>query len=178
VRQTTVPLPPGSTACFFTDGLLEARLGDGLIGRERVGEIVSELGDDVRADALLGRIAERADRAPDDMAACIVRARPEATVPEDVRLEDLELDGVPEDEERAQGFLAACGLPEEAAQTVLRTARAAVGEFGAAILRVKLGAGEGHAEVVPCEPEPRLQANGAGGGTLGDPIRPIQRLSA
>jgi Stage II sporulation protein E (SpoIIE) len=175
VRQTTVPLPPGSTACFFTDGLLEARLGDGLLGRERVGEIVRELADDVRADALLGRIAERADRAPDDMAACIVRARPEAAVPEDVRMEDLELDGALEDEARAQGFLAACGMPEDGAETVLRSARAAVGEFGAAILRVRLGPGEGRAEVVPCEPEPRLEANG---GSLGDSIRSIQKLSA
>jgi hypothetical protein len=178
VRQTTVPLPPGSTACFFTDGLLEARLGDGLLGRERVGEMARELGDDIRADALLGRIAERADRAPDDMAACIVRARPEAAVPEDVRFEDLELDGAPEDEERGQGFLAACGMPEEGAETVLRSARATVGEFGAAILRVRLGVGEGRAEVVPCDPDPRLRPNGSNGGTLGEPIRSIQRLSA
>jgi hypothetical protein len=177
VRQTTVPLPPGSTACFFTDGLLEARLGDGLLGRERVGEIVSELGDEVRADALLRRIAEQADRAPDDMAACIVRARPEATVPEDVRLEDLELDGASEDEDRGQGFLAACGMPGEGADTVLRSAHAAVGEFGAAILRVRLGPGEGRAEVVPCDPEPQLRPNGTGGG-LGEPIRSIQQLSA
>ena len=178
VRQTTVPLPPGSIACFFTDGLLEARLGDGLLGRERVSEIVNELGDEVRADALLSRIAERADRAPDDMAACIVRARPDAPVPEDVRLEDLELDGALEDEDRAHGFLAACGVPGDGADSVLRKARAAVGEFGAAILRVRLGPGEGRAEVVPCNPDPQLRPNGAGGGAVGDAMRPIQRLSA
>jgi hypothetical protein len=174
VRQTTVPLPPGSTACFFTDGLLEARLGDGLLGRERVGEIVNELGDDIRADALLRRIAERADRAPDDMAACIVRARPEAVAPERVRVEDLELDGAPEDEERGQAFLAACGMPEDGAEAVLRSARAAVGEFGAAILRVRLGPGEGRAEVVPCDPDPQLQTNGNGVPS----VRPIHRVSA
>ncbi|MFL5781507.1 MAG: PP2C family protein-serine/threonine phosphatase [Thermoleophilaceae bacterium] len=174
VRQTTVPLPPGSTACFFTDGLLEARLGDGLLGRERVGEIVNELGDEIRADALLRRIAERADRAPDDMAACIVRARPEAAAPEGVRMEDLELDGAPEDEERGQVFLAACGMPDDGAEAVLRSARAAVGEFGAAILRVRLGPGEGRAEVVPCDPDPQLQPNGNGMPT----VRPIHRVSA
>jgi hypothetical protein len=47
-----------------------------------------------------------------------------------------------------------------------------VAEFGAAILRVRPG--EGRAEVVPCEPEPRLQPNGGGMPA----VRSIQRLSA
>src|SRR5206468_9102300 len=64
LRQTTVPLPAGSTACFFTDGLVEARLGEGLLGRERVTDIARELGTALDADTLLERISERTDRAP------------------------------------------------------------------------------------------------------------------
>src|SRR2546423_788099 len=173
LRQTTVQLPPGAMACFFTDGLVEARLGDHLLGREQVAAIARELGDHARAQMLLKRIAERADRAPDDMAACIVRAADDASTGEAVRLEDLELDGAPEDEERAHGFLAACGMPDGKADTVLRSARAAVGEFGAAILRVRLGTGQGRAEVVPCDPDVRLRgsgSNGASGRAVGAPV--------
>jgi hypothetical protein len=128
---------------------------------------------------LLKKIAERADRAPDDMAACIVRAADDAPTGEAVRLEDLELDGAPEDEDRAHGFLAACGMPDGKADTVLRSARAAVGEFGAAILRVRLGAGQGRAEVVPCEPDVRLRANGSNGANgAGAHVADVQHLSA
>ena len=91
LRQTTVALPPGATACFFTDGLVEARLGDGLLGRDRLGDIARDLGDDPRADALLASIADRADRATDDMAACIVRACDGAATGDSARIEDLEL---------------------------------------------------------------------------------------
>src|SRR5205807_1000009 len=85
LRQTRVPLPPGASAYFFTDGLVEARLGDGLLGRKRLAELANELGDDASAGQLLRRIAERADRSPDDMAACIVRASPDAVAPKGPR---------------------------------------------------------------------------------------------
>jgi stage II sporulation SpoE-like protein len=178
LRQTTVTLPPGSMACFFTDGLVEARLGDGLLGREQVAAIAKELGPTARADALLHRIAERADRSPDDMAACIVRARDDAPRGEFVRLEDLELDGAPEDEERAEGFLQACGMPRGRAGGVLRSARATVGEFGAAILRVRLDKGQGRAEVVPCDPDVHLRANGNGTNGASEQIASVHHLSA
>ena len=44
LRQTTVPLVPGSVACLFTDGLIEARTADGVLGRERLTELLDELG--------------------------------------------------------------------------------------------------------------------------------------
>src|SRR4051812_19928143 len=91
-RQTTVPLPPGSAACFFTDGLVEARLGEKMMGRARLEELVTALGPGEGAQLLLKRLAAAADRAPDDMAACLVRARDDAVDARGVRIEELETD--------------------------------------------------------------------------------------
>ena len=44
LRQTTVPLVPGAVACLFTDGLIEARTADGILGRERLDRVLDELG--------------------------------------------------------------------------------------------------------------------------------------
>ena len=152
LRQTTVTLPPGALACFFTDGLVEARLhGDDLIGRERLTTIVRELGGEATADTLLGEIAGTAERAPDDMAACIIRASHNAPTAEEVRIEELELDEDGIGEERARGFLEACGVPDGEADTVIATAKAARAEFGGAMLRVRLTGKGGGVKVVPLE---------------------------
>ena len=152
LRQTTVSLPPGSLARFFTDGLVEARLhDDDLLGRERLTSIVRELGGEATADGLLKKIAADAERAPDDMAACIIRASHNATSAEEVRVEELELDEDGIGEDRARGFLAACGVPEDEAETVIRTAKGARAEFGGAMLRVRLTAKGGGVTVVPLE---------------------------
>ena len=160
LRETCVPLPPGAMACFFTDGLVEARLGDGLLGRKRLAELAKELRPHGSADELLTRIAERTDRAPDDMAACIIRATEDAPAARAPRIEDLELDGVPGEEERARAFLEACGMPKSKRDATLRTARTTVGEFGGAILRVRLENGRGVSEVVPHEPSVTIGLNG------------------
>ena len=51
LRQTTVPLVSGSVAALFTDGLMEARTEEGILGRERLAELLDELGDDASARA-------------------------------------------------------------------------------------------------------------------------------
>src|SRR5919109_1877746 len=56
LRQTTVPLVPGSVACLFTDGLMEARAAGGILGRDRLEQIVLELGHGARAGALVERV--------------------------------------------------------------------------------------------------------------------------
>jgi stage II sporulation SpoE-like protein len=152
LRQTTVALPPGASACFFTDGLVEARMhGDDLLGRDRLTKIVEELGPGADAAALLERIATTAERAPDDMAACIIRAGETAVPSPNVRVEDLELDALDTGDTRARGFLKACGVSADEADSVLKTAAGAIAEFGGALLRVKLDANGGGLKVVPLE---------------------------
>ena len=155
LRQTTISLPPGALACFFTDGLVEARMhNDDLLGRDRLTKIVEDLGGEATADRLLAKIADTAERAPDDMAACIVRASHDAKSSDDLRIEELETDANGAGEKRARGFLAACGVPDPQIETVLKTAAGATAEFGGALLRVRLAHAGGGVKVVPLELRP------------------------
>jgi serine phosphatase RsbU (regulator of sigma subunit) len=160
-RQTTVALPPGSSVCFFTDGLVEARLGDDMIGRERLSEILGELEPDSGAQLLLERLAASADRAPDDMAACLVRANDDAVDAAPVRLEELEVDAADLDDDRVVKFLAACGVAAPMATDAVRTARAKAAEFGGALVRVEIQGPERRVDVAPREtaslPVPSLE---------------------
>jgi serine phosphatase RsbU (regulator of sigma subunit) len=137
IRQTTVSLPRGSSACFVTDGLLEARAGDELLGREWLGEVVASFGPLDSAEALIDRVLESADLVADDMTACLVRAvdGPSAAGP---RVEELVLarDGVGAP---APGrFLEACGVPAEAVEAVLVDARRVAVQAGKALLTVTI----------------------------------------
>src|SRR4051794_1830539 len=163
-RQTTVPLPPGGAACLFTDGLVEARLGEQMIGRGRLTELVTELAPDEGAQLLLERLAAAADRAPDDMAACLVHARDDAVGSFATRIEELETDGDElDDGERVLQFLMACGQPEAKAKKTLSAAQAKGSEFGGVLLRVHVSASGGRVEILPTEvaslPMPNLAAD-------------------
>jgi serine phosphatase RsbU (regulator of sigma subunit) len=159
MRQTTVGLPPESSVCFFTDGLVEARLGDDMIGRRRLSQMLAELGPDSGAQLLLERLAASADRAPDDMAACLLRTRPSAPDGRVERVEELVVDDHDLDGERVAGFLCACGLDAEVAVDAMRAARARSAEFGGALLRVVMAEGGARVEVSPRE-TPALQVPG------------------
>ncbi|MEA2440913.1 MAG: hypothetical protein QOH76_2337 [Thermoleophilaceae bacterium] len=163
-RQTTVPLPPGAAACFFTDGLVEARLGEKMMGRTRLTELVTELAPGEGAQLLLERLAAAADRAPDDMAACLVRARADAVDAGLVRVEELETDAEElKDGERVMQFLVACGIPEASAQETLDAARTTGSEFDGAVLRVHAAGKGGRVEILPTRvaslPVPSLAAD-------------------
>jgi serine phosphatase RsbU (regulator of sigma subunit) len=161
-RQTTVPLPPGSAACFFTDGLVEARLGEKMMGRGRLTELVTELAPGEGAQLLLQRLAAAADRAPDDMAACLVRSQDAAVDARGVRIEELESDAAELEGDRVIEFLVACGIPQTSAHETLRSARAKASEFGGALLRVHASGKGGRVEIlpatVPALPVPSLAA--------------------
>jgi hypothetical protein len=138
-RQTTLSLPTGAVACFYSDGLAEARSRGELLGRERVVEMLGELGPSPQAARLLERLREVADEAPDDMAACLIQTTSGAAVP--VHLEELELDDRQLTSGRGEQFLGACGLAPGDLPPALSRARGVAGEFGKAILRVSLGQG-------------------------------------
>jgi hypothetical protein len=140
MRETRVPLPAGASASFFTDGLVEARIDGGMVGRQRLTTMITELGEEQDARTLLARLAEAAQRAPDDMAACIIRAveGPPTTT---ARVEELEIRDGEDWERHAHAFLLACGIEVSRVGELLSTARVQAAEFGAAVLRVTV---EGH----------------------------------
>ena len=143
VRQTTVSLPPGSLACFFTDGLADARVNGELFGRERLVELIAELGGTPSAEELIERIRGDVHHIPDDMAACILRPLGSAA-PEhgsrSKRIEELELGNAAERDLRR--FFAACGVPPVEIGDLIRSATRRAEDYGGAIVRVKIADGE------------------------------------
>ncbi len=150
-RQTVVAVPDRSLACFYTDGLTEARVGPELFGAERLQRALAELGSQATASALLDRVVEATDARPDDMAACLlgisgpagvggVGGAPTPGAPR-VLVEELELDCEAAASGRTEQFLLACGVERREIAELLRSARAAAGQAGTVILELRLGDG-------------------------------------
>ncbi|HEX2070187.1 MAG TPA: PP2C family protein-serine/threonine phosphatase [Thermoleophilaceae bacterium] len=138
LRQTTVPLPPGTLACLYTDGLAEARTGDGLLGRERLERLVDELGPGATASELLQRVSDEAVLVPDDMAACLLA--PTASVTSGgFRTEQLEVSAEEVAGPLPERFLAECGVPADARARVLDESARTSRRFGGAVLSVVFG---------------------------------------
>ena len=138
LRQTTVPLPPESVACMFTDGLPEARTQRGLLGRGRLGDIVAELGPAATAQQVVERVAAEARAVKDDMAACLIASTSGTTVGS-FRREVLELTAADVQRGLAHEFLAACGVGGEQAAEAVDQAGATTKRFGGAVLEVTVG---------------------------------------
>lgn len=148
VRQTTLPLRPGTVACFYTDGVTDAQVGGRAIGRDGLARRLTALKPGAEADSLISRIAKGGGAARDDMAACVIRV---LSGPEDPAPTVEELDCSPEDlaGDLPDRFLAACGLPAGEIAAVLAPARAAaVGPGRGALLRVRIRPGPPQVEVL------------------------------
>jgi stage II sporulation SpoE-like protein len=145
--------------CFFTDGLIEARRGDAMIGRLGLVDIIRELGPHATATQLLDRIAGEADDVSDDMAACMFRVSDgpnEAYLP---RVEEIEV-GRDEPLDATLGrFLTACGLDPEASAATVERARRTVRQFRGAVVRVSLPSGGPRVEVRPANVESLVSAD-------------------
>ncbi|HUA73467.1 MAG TPA: PP2C family protein-serine/threonine phosphatase [Solirubrobacteraceae bacterium] len=142
VRQTTLTLPASGGMCFFSDGLPETRVGEGLLGRERLAELLAGLGPKPDAPALLERVRREASTAQsDDMVACIVTApaRPGSpgAAPAEPQVEELEVDPEMLASDRARDFLEACGLDPARVASVLARVRELAGRDGRALVRVE-----------------------------------------
>jgi hypothetical protein len=152
-RQTTLALPTGSVCCLYTDGLVEARDGGEMIGRDRFARMVAALGPDDQADVLLERVIAEADGTGDDMTVCVLRpvSGAQARSP---RVEVIELDADDIDSGFAARFLDACGVRNGEEAATLEQARAAVEAGGLALLEITMGNDVGGTRVtVACEPD-------------------------
>jgi Stage II sporulation protein E (SpoIIE) len=137
-RQSTVSLPAGAEVCFFSDGLIEARCEDGLLGRERLSEILDALGPRPAAADLLERVRASALATPDDMAACILGAQT-TTRSACTHLEELEVDARALVGVQVQRFLQAYQVPAPEITQAIKLASEIVAAFTTALIRVELG---------------------------------------
>lgn len=136
-RQTVVSLPGEALACFYTDGVVEARVGRGLFGASRLEQTLAELGPRTGAGAVLDEVAERSDRQPDDMAACLLHVEGEKIAPR-VEVEELELDRRDVERGRAERFLLAGGVERDRLAEVMHSIRGAVARHGGAVVELHM----------------------------------------
>jgi hypothetical protein len=141
LRQTTVTLPRGTDLCFFTDGVVEARVDGEMLGRERLAELLAEYRPQPVALDVLKRVSQEVDQSTDDMAVCVVTVESKRAA-RAFRLEELELQSHEVDEPHARRFLEACGVRESRIADALSSLRTTAGEFGAAVLRVRIDMGD------------------------------------
>jgi hypothetical protein len=168
-RQTTVSLPPGAVACFFSDGLIEARCEEDLLGRERVSEILAGLGARPDATKLLSRVTGAALATPDDMAACVVA--PEMTVvPTRTHVEELEADAEDITASRVRRFLETCQVPAADITPTIGRASDIIAASGTALIRVELSARTATVGVATPSPAPPAPVPGPRPRLGGQPV--------
>ena len=133
-----MPLVPGSVAAMFTDGLMEARVDGGLLGRDRLEELLEELGDDATARGPDRAVNREARVMSDDIAAVVIQPTNAATAGL-FRTEQLELTARELDTDIAERFLEACGVPTETSSRRSTTPAMIADRFGGVILHVVFG---------------------------------------
>ena len=152
VRQTTVPLPPGSVVCLYTDGLAEARTRTGILGRPRLTDILEELGREATAPELLDRVAAEARLLTDDMATVVLSPTAGVTAG-GFRAERLEVDLEEARSGLARRFLEACGVGPPRLSGAVDEATAWADSHGAAVIHVCFGVRGPVVEVIPRDAE-------------------------
>ncbi|HEX5851694.1 MAG TPA: PP2C family protein-serine/threonine phosphatase [Solirubrobacteraceae bacterium] len=139
-RQTMLSLPAGAVVCFFSDGLIEARTEDGLLGRARLAAILAELGPRPSSSDLLKWVRASTVATPDDMVSCILVPMA-APATASAHVEELEVDAADLDGEGVGRFLAACGVAAPDLATALAQARAVLDAHETAVLHIECPAG-------------------------------------
>ena len=152
VRQTVLPLPPGSVVCLYTDGLAEARTERGILGRPRLGDILAEMGRDATAARMLDRVAREATTVSDDMATMILVPTAGVTSGRP-RVEQLEVEATEVDQGLADRFLSACGVAPAETRAVIADCRRVLQRHGGAVLVVTYGVAGPGARAEPRVPQ-------------------------
>ena len=146
-RQSTLPFPRGSVACFYTDGLSEARMASGrLVGAAGLDRIVRTLGPDATAEQVIQSVSATAGRIGDDAAAVVISAEEGSAIVRS-RVERIELTRAELRGPLMRRFLDDCGVSPHAVRAAERTAREMAGEAGGAIVEVRIGDGRSDVDV-------------------------------
>jgi Stage II sporulation protein E (SpoIIE) len=168
-RQSTVTLPAGAEACFFSDGLIEARSHGQLLGRDRLSEILAGLGSGAAASELLQQVRAAAQGAPDDMVACVIA--PQSSVASGrIQVEELEADASMLGRAAVRRFLEQCQLPTEEVTRTIELARAIAAASGTALLRVELQPTGATATVAAPSPGGSGRRSARRGSAVGQPL--------
>lgn len=148
LRQTTLPLPPGTVVCLYTDGLAEARTDQGIMGRPHLADIVEDLGREITAPDLLERVAHEARLVSDDMATVVLSPTSGVTAG-GFRTEQLEIDVSELDDGLAERFMRACALDSERLATAMLEIREFAHMHGGAVIHVRFGMRGPRVEILP-----------------------------
>ncbi|MCW3028313.1 MAG: hypothetical protein JWN81_1524 [Solirubrobacterales bacterium] len=177
-RQSTLTLPPRAQVCFFSDGLIEARVEEGLLGRERLTQILDELGQRAQATDLLELVRAAARETRDDMAACILApVVGVSTAP--VHVEELEADVRELASGEVERFIEACRIPSPVIARTLEHASDIASASGTVLLRIELGvAGATVTAVPPVVPALVPPASQPSGTPAADAPTPARRVAA
>jgi Stage II sporulation protein E (SpoIIE) len=156
-RQTKVSLPAGTAACFFSDGLTDARQPDGAaLGRGGLVEALRSLGCPPDAGRLLAAAGAEAHASRGDIAACIIApdiahhttADVVFTYVEELEADCRELSGI-----EVRSFLEDCAISPAEITEALACAREIASRFDTALLTVCCGSGTPTVFATPPEPQ-------------------------
>jgi hypothetical protein len=154
LRQTTVPVAPGSTICFITDGVIDARRDERTIGLPRVERMVRDLEPDATAQDLIDAVAREADAMPDDVAVAMVHVEGGASAVSTLRVEEIEVAREELDGARLRRFLEHCGVSADDVAAVVVDARARAARYGGVVLRIRLAEGRSGVDILPLHQTP------------------------
>jgi Stage II sporulation protein E (SpoIIE) len=136
-RQTTLPFPRGAIACFYTDGLSEARTGGSQLGSSGLERLVRELGPGITAEQVIDRVAASAPRVTDDLAVCVITAESGTAIVRS-QVERLEVSRVELRGALLRQFLDACGVSVHRIRAAEREAREVARGMGGALVEVRM----------------------------------------
>jgi serine phosphatase RsbU (regulator of sigma subunit) len=137
-RQTTLPFPRGAIACFYTDGLSEARTGGSQLGSSGLERLVRELGPGITAEQVIDRVAASAPRITDDLAVCVITAESGTAIVRS-QVERLEVSRVELRGAMLRQFLDACGVSVHRIRAAEREAGEVARQMGGALVEVRMG---------------------------------------